>query len=182
MVDRRQPAATQASRVTYLAAFWGGTVVSRRPRIFLLTAPHTSLIQHRPSKGQDAHSLLVQDMSDAAMKVDPDYYNRRLLETDLRVDQSRRAAATGAGGAHAAPSSWGAGGGGGGGGIGGSGGLPDLPDYLVRQHSLLGLYLSLNPGDEGDSGNICDCSTLNETPARTKTVRKCRCQTKRWHG
>ncbi|CAM9200257.1 unnamed protein product [Ectocarpus sp. 13 AM-2016] len=90
-------------------------------------------------------------MSDAAMKVDPDYYNRRLLETDARVDPSRRAAATGAGGAHSAPSSWGAGGGGGGGGGGGSGGLPDLPDYLVRQHSLLGLYLSLNPGDEADA-------------------------------
>ncbi|CAM9271166.1 unnamed protein product [Ectocarpus sp. 12 AP-2014] len=93
-------------------------------------------------------------MSDAAMKVDPDYYNRRLLETDARVDPSRRAAATGAGGAHSAPSPWGAGGGGGGGGSGGSGGLPDLPDYLVRQHSLLGLFLSLNPGDEADAERL----------------------------
>lgn len=25
----------------------------------------------------------------------------------------------------------------------------DLPDYLVRQHSILGLYLSLFPHDEG---------------------------------
>ncbi|CAM9427753.1 unnamed protein product [Ectocarpus sp. 4 AP-2014] len=92
-------------------------------------------------------------MSDAAMKVDPDYYNRRLLETDARVDQSRRAAATaGAGGADSAPSSWGAGGGGvGRGSVSGRGGLPDLPDYLVRQHSLLGLYLSLHPGDEADA-------------------------------
>ncbi|CAM9576356.1 unnamed protein product [Ectocarpus fasciculatus] len=89
-------------------------------------------------------------MSDAAMKVDPDYYNRRLLETDARVTGGGAA-----GGARphpsAPPSSWGGGGGGGVGGGGGSGGLPDLPDYLVRQHSLLGLYLSLNPGDEADA-------------------------------
>lgn len=105
-------------------------------------------------------------MSDAAMKVDPEYYNKRLLET-ANVDQSRSSAA-GAGGStsfHPAgppppppsQSSWGGGGSGGGGGGdgvfrgggGGGGGDPDHADYLVRQHSLLGFYLSLNPGDEG---------------------------------
>lgn len=83
-------------------------------------------------------------MSDAAMKVDPEFYNHRLLETDggirpNRVEQSSSRSA----------------------GLGMSmGGMlreddrPDLPDYLVRQHSLLGLYLSLNPGEEGKDGNF----------------------------
>lgn len=101
-------------------------------------------------------------MSDAAVKVDPDFYNRSLLESDANVDQSRRAfpasgASLGGGGAGGGGSIGmlgGAGrdggrGGGGGGGYGGGYGTPDLLDYLVRQHSLLGLYLSLNPGDEG---------------------------------
>lgn len=75
-------------------------------------------------------------MSDAAVKVDPEFYNTRLLETGANMDPRRAGANLG--------------GGGGGGGHGGNvGGLPDLPDYLVRQHSLLGFYLSLNPGDEG---------------------------------
>ncbi|CAM9384511.1 unnamed protein product [Hapterophycus canaliculatus] len=99
-------------------------------------------------------------MSDAAMKVDPEYYNKRLLETNSQ----RGAAAAGRFPAAAPPSatpSWGGGGGGasaGGGastgginGGNGGGGRPDLPDYLVRQHSLLGLCLSLNPGDEADA-------------------------------
>ncbi|CAM9836525.1 unnamed protein product [Scytosiphon promiscuus] len=99
-------------------------------------------------------------MSDAAMKVDPEYYNKRLLETNSQG----AAAAPGRFPAASPPSanpSWGGGVGGGGVGGGGSsgsagsasrgGGLPDLPDYLVRQHSLLGLYLSLNPGDEADA-------------------------------
>ena len=105
-------------------------------------------------------------MSDAAMKVDPDFYNRRLLESDANgLEQSRNASLQGGGG----------GGGGGPGSMGGSapigmmggeraggydGGYvaPDLPDYLVRQHSLLGLYLSLNPTDEGRlSAAACTC-------------------------
>lgn len=85
-------------------------------------------------------------MSNAAVKVDPDYYNRRLLETD--ADQSRRV--------FSSPSVIGSMGGvgltgsGAGRGMGGyQDSTPDLPDYLVRQHSLLGLYLSLFPRDEG---------------------------------
>lgn len=107
----------------------------------------------------------IAAMSDAAMKVDPEYYNKRLLETNSQ----RAAAAPGHFPAAAPPSdtpSWsgdGRGGGGGGGagsgvnvgGALGGGGLPDLPDYLVRQHSLLGLYLSLNPGDEGTISFLC---------------------------
>lgn len=90
-------------------------------------------------------------MSDAAVKIDPDFYNRRLLETETSVDQSRRAFP-------ASATSVGGGPEGGIGMLGGAGrdgrgdggyGAPNLPDYLVRQHSLLGLYLSLNPGDEG---------------------------------
>lgn len=94
-------------------------------------------------------------MSDAAMKVDPDFYNRRLLETDgNRVEQSRRVPPQGAGGIGAASMGGSApigmmGGAGGGGGYDGGYMAPDLPDYLVRQHSLLGFYLSLNPADEG---------------------------------
>eukprot|EP00752_Nemacystus_decipiens_P004370 g3994.t1 len=82
-------------------------------------------------------------MSDAAVKVDPEYYNTRLLETEANVGARSAGASFGGGGT---------GGGGGGGGLGRNvGGLPDLPDYLVRQHSLLGFYLSLNPGDEADA-------------------------------
>lgn len=91
------------------------------------------------------------------MKVDPDYYNRRLLGSDedttssggnharIRnnvhggMEQSRSMEMEGRLGQRAS-------------------GMrcmrddrPDLPDYLLRQHSLLGLYLSLNPGDEGES-------------------------------
>lgn len=87
-------------------------------------------------------------MSDAAMKVDPEYYNRRLLETN--ADQPKRA--------FSSASVTGSMGGGGVGRSGASGGLggsfqdtrPDLPDYLLRQHSLLGLYLSLSTSDEGN--------------------------------
>lgn len=79
-------------------------------------------------------------MSDAAVKVDPEFYNARLLETESNGQPQRVGA------------NFGGGGGSGGGGRGGNfGGLPDLPDYLVRQHSLLGFYLSLNAGDEGRS-------------------------------
>lgn len=83
-------------------------------------------------------------MSDAAVKVDPEFYNTRLLETETN------------GGARRSGANFGGGGSGGGGGHGRNvGGLPDLPDYLVRQHSLLGFYLSLNPGDEGRLSVVC---------------------------
>ncbi|CAM9857060.1 unnamed protein product, partial [Laminaria digitata] len=94
-------------------------------------------------------------MSDAAMKVDPDYYNRRLLETEENgLEQSRMAPPQGGGGGGGGPGSMGGSarlgmmGGGGAGGYDGGYVAPDLPDYLVRQHSLLGFYLSLNPTDE----------------------------------
>lgn len=93
-------------------------------------------------------------MSDAALKVDPDFYNRRLLETETPSDRSRMAYREGeVGGAGT--------GGGGRRGMDGGYGAPELADYLVRQHSLLGFYLSLNPRDEGvlDTGvglsNLC---------------------------
>lgn len=85
----------------------------------------------------------TQHMSDAAMKVDPDFYDRRLIDSteaggggiavnnsmrQNRVEQPRRPL---------------------GGGMMHDDNRPDLPDYLIRQHSLLGLYLSLNPNDEG---------------------------------
>lgn len=89
--------------------------------------------------------LRLGAMSDAAVKVDPDFYNARLLETETNGGARRAAANFGGGG--------GSGGGGGGGRNGGR--SPDLPDYLVRQHSLLGFYLSLNPGDEG---RLCLCT------------------------
>ena len=85
-------------------------------------------------------------MSDAAVKVDPDFYNRRLLDTEINGDQSRRVYRNGGEG-----NGFAGGGGGSGGGIrmtNGFGG-PELSDYLVRQHSLLGFYLSLRPRDEG---------------------------------
>lgn len=82
-------------------------------------------------------------MSDAALKVDPEFYNRRLLDTETTSDRSRIAYRVG--------EVRGAGttGGGGRGGMAGGYIAPELADYLVRQHSLLGFYLSLNPRDEG---------------------------------
>lgn len=102
-------------------------------------------------------------MSDAAVKVDPEYYNTRLLEETGTNGEPRRAGEANFG--------RGSGGHGGGGMHGGNvGGLPDLPDYLVRQHSLLGFYLSLNPGDEG---RLCVCicsSSPTERNERTHRV------------
>lgn len=81
-------------------------------------------------------------MSDAALKVDPEFYNRRLLDTEISSDRSRMAYRVGeVGGAGT--------GGGGRRGVDGGYGAPELADYLVRQHSLLGFYLSLNPRDVG---------------------------------
>lgn len=84
-------------------------------------------------------------MSDAAVKVDPEFYNRRLLETDGMVRTNNHGEQLSSRSA----------------GIGMSrrgmmleDDRPDLPDYLVRQHSLLGLYLSLNPGDEGEDNFV----------------------------
>lgn len=111
-------------------------------------------------------------MSDAAVKVDPDFYNQRLLETEPSVDQSRRAfpaSAASAGGRGAGGGFGMLGGAGRDGGGGGGYGAPDLPDYLVRQHSLLGLYLSLNPGDEG--AFVVSQSTKNESRSRKQSVR-----------
>lgn len=88
-------------------------------------------------------------MSDAAMKVDPEFYNRRLLETDASVEQSRRAFLDGGRGAVGEGMGRGAALDGPGGVRAGGYAALDLPDYVVRQHSLLGFYLSLSPRDEG---------------------------------
>lgn len=97
------------------------------------------------------------------MKVDPDFYNRRLLDTEANQSQrsfSSTAGTSSRGGVAGSGSSvGGAGMRGSGPGSGLLGGfqdaIPDLPDYLMRQHSLLGLYLSLNPPDESEKGISC---------------------------
>lgn len=94
-------------------------------------------------------------MSDAAVRVDPDFYNRRLLGADASVQQNSQGGYSAAGGGGNSMRTAGLSGDSGGimgqGGGGGGYSAPDLPDYLVRQHSLLGFYLSLSPRDEGAS-------------------------------
>jgi len=68
-------------------------------------------------------------MSDAALKVDPEFYNRRLLDTETTSDRSRIGYRVGEG--------RGAGTGGGGrGGMNGGYSAPELADYLVRELKL----------------------------------------------
>ena len=90
-------------------------------------------------------------MSNATVKVESDFYNRRLLDTEINGDQSRRDYRNEGEGNGSAGGFGGGGGRGSGGGVrmtSGFGGT-ELFAYLVRQHSLLGLYLSLRPRDEG---------------------------------
>lgn len=86
-------------------------------------------------------------MSDAAMKVDPEFCTRS--------GSMGRVGGGGGGGGGSAAGLMGSGEGRGGmhSGLSNSGGFsaPSPPDYIVRQHSFLGFYLSLNPGDEGTS-------------------------------
>lgn len=111
-------------------------------------------------------------MTDAALNVDPDFYTHKLLETDDSAEQHQRAllsafiventstppdekVAEAAPGSGAPIFVWSSGirmqqaRGSGGGGAAGGYSAPEFPDYVIRQHSLLGFYLSLNPGDEG---------------------------------
>ncbi len=118
------------------------------------TGPPTKVLLHGAfAEGSPAsletRRVRKEAMTDAAVKVDPEYYSARLLASDGNAESQMAGGGISRGSLNGgAPSSWGGSGGGGGGG-GMARGLPELPDYLVRQHSLLGFYLSLNPGDEG---------------------------------